>query len=304
MSFDLFFCARRGTKAPSQKALRSYFEGRGNYQVSASQALYENQDTGVYFSFDFQAEKGKKRASAWVPLAFNVNYYRPHVFGLEADLELGEFVRAFDLLVSDPQNEGMGDGEYSSEGFLRGWNTGNRFAYHAILNSSEGRPESLDAMPAAWIERCWRWNIRRKELQAKKEETFVPSIMVLRHQGKLATVACWPDAIPVVLPRVDLLLLGRDELIPSEQRREGQPDMALVTWEAFERVRVGRQVLKGRDDCVVMAYKAAPESFVKFFLDAESVGKLEGVPLDQILDAELVQECLSRRKESRRREVP
>jgi hypothetical protein len=296
MSFDLFFRVRVGMKPPDRAALQGYFQRREYYQVSETQAFYQNKDTGVYFSFEFSKATEECPTPDWLPLALNVNYYRPHVFGLEAEIELREFIRAFDLLVSDPQNDGMGEGEYSSEGFLRGWNAGNRFAYQAILCRTDSRPAHVDIMPKDKIEYCWRWNYRRKDLQEQVAEVFVPTIMVLRHMGRLATVACWPDAIPVALPRVDLLLLGRNELLRPEQRVEGQYDKALVPSETFNELSIKHQNRKDQDDYVMLSYDVPPPAVLDFFRNPKSfVGKLEGIAFDQILDEQLVKECAQRR---------
>src|SRR3954451_15768766 len=93
MSYDLFFEAGAGRKL-EKKTFAAHFKSRPNYQVENGQAVYQNEDTGVYFIFD-EPDDGV--------MAFNLNLYRPHVFGLEAAVELEAFSKAFAAAVTDPQ---------------------------------------------------------------------------------------------------------------------------------------------------------------------------------------------------------
>src|ERR1700748_2239128 len=120
MSYDLFFQVRDQASAPDAKAVAAYFESRKNYQVSEQQAIYQNDTTGVYFVFDVGEAEGVEMPNP-APVSLNLNYFRPHIFGLEAEPEVRALVEHFNFLVSDPQVGGMGEGEYSAEGFLSGW---------------------------------------------------------------------------------------------------------------------------------------------------------------------------------------
>jgi hypothetical protein len=117
MSYDLYFTNPRISK----EEFLTYFRGRPNYELSDLQAVYQNEDTGVYFIFDYE-ESGTDSVAS-----FNLNYYRPHVFGLEAADELSAFIDSFGFAIHDSQIEGMADGAFSKEGFLKGWNAGNEF---------------------------------------------------------------------------------------------------------------------------------------------------------------------------------
>jgi hypothetical protein len=49
MSYDLFFTANSGKKI-DKKTFAAHFGGRRNYEVNKKQAVYQNEDTGVYLS--------------------------------------------------------------------------------------------------------------------------------------------------------------------------------------------------------------------------------------------------------------
>ena len=156
MSYDLFF--KPAHLWPTRSEFAAYFADRGRYTIEHSQAFYQNDDTGVYFYFEYYGD-GDDRPADSGTIAFNLNYFRPHFFGLEAAPEVEAFVQRFALEISDPQTDGMGDGPFSISGFLRGWNAGNRSAYRAILLSKD-RPDVF-VCPSNAIERAWRWNYNR-----------------------------------------------------------------------------------------------------------------------------------------------
>jgi hypothetical protein len=97
--------------------------------------------------------------------------------------------------------EGMGEGPYSREGFLRGWTAGNRFGFQAAGSSSQA-PPPWPADPAL-IEAVWKWNYGRPALQKiAGEQVFVPRISWFLPAGAGAPVpACtWTDRVPTMIP--------------------------------------------------------------------------------------------------------
>jgi hypothetical protein len=164
VSYDLFITPRHF----DADAMRAYFAARAHYTVSDDQVHYGNDDTGIYFNFDINRDSNAEAGAASQPhVAFNMNYYRPHTFGLEAEPELAAFLQAFDSQIHDPQNEGMGDGPYSREGFLRAWNAGNRFGFRAIGHQDAKPPPPWGVDPLR-LEAVWKWNYDRSRLQEKK----------------------------------------------------------------------------------------------------------------------------------------
>ena len=218
MSYDLYF-RKKEQESLSRDEFKEYFEPRRNYKVEDKQAIYENEDTGVYFSFhytkagstDKESEFQTKGGSA----SFNLNFLRPHIFALEAEPEVASFVETFGFLVDDPQINGNASAIYTSEDFIRGWNAGNKFAYESIGKSN---PEIRNvSLPAVDIERYWRWNYNLNSLRKEKGEgIFVPRIMFHFANGQVKSFITWSDAIPTVFPVVDTIIIFRDELAPQK----------------------------------------------------------------------------------------
>lgn len=175
MSYDLFFIKNK------RKFLKTdfveYFQSRPLYNIEGNQAWYSNEDTGVYFCFEYQDENSENleelEASTKYIASFNINYNRPHIFGLEAEPEVKSFVDKFKLNIFDPQMNGMEDGPYTSEGFLQGWNEGNLFGITAMMHQNGVVLSNYDlaTLPYVKIEHYWKWNYvgqnYKKKLEAK-----------------------------------------------------------------------------------------------------------------------------------------
>jgi hypothetical protein len=199
VNYDLYITPKKFDAA----AIREWFGWREHYEVSETQALYSNDDTGVYFLFDIveEAAASDGEAAHDPHLAFNLNCGRPHVFGLEAEPEVSALLKAFDSQIEDPQEDGMGVGPYSAEGFLRGWNAGNRFGFRAM--GAQGHPPPPWPADPAVIEGVWRWNFGRAALQnVAGGQVFVPRINWFLPDGSEAPVAAcaWTERVPSLIP--------------------------------------------------------------------------------------------------------
>src|SRR5437870_7865493 len=102
MSYDLFFRGRVLGATLTRNNFAGYFTERRHYELKDSQAWYSNEDTGVYFAFDYNEPHPNDDAddetdTSLLPVSLNLNYYRPHPFGLEAAPEVSSFVTHFDL---------------------------------------------------------------------------------------------------------------------------------------------------------------------------------------------------------------
>ena len=291
MSYDLLFLPREA--GPSEMELLSYFRRRPHYQVERGQAIYSNEDTGVYFLWDVGLEQVKEVELDEQPsppslVRFNLNYFRPHVFGLEAEPEVHAFVAAFALPLTDPQVHGMGDGPYSADGFLAGYNHGNRFGYSAIL-AGHGRSAAKHTLPSATIERYWRWNYDRSALQAELGEcVFVPKIMFFCLNSRVLSAAVWPDAIPSALPEVDLFVIPRKSLAPRRLFRRTD-DIAFAFPHQAADVLAAFPVHEAPMPYRLLSYAEPPRLIANWVRDlSANVPTVKGVPVESILNEELV----------------
>ena len=70
----------------------------------------------------------------------------------------------------------MGEGPYSREEFLSGWNFGNVFAARNALSPGH----NVATMPADKLRATWEWNYHRAERQRRNPGLFVPGIVFFR----------------------------------------------------------------------------------------------------------------------------
>jgi hypothetical protein len=284
MSYDLYFKPRTG-RITSEEFER-YFSGRNHYKVELPQAWYQNEDTGVYFVFqitdDVSDEEGER-----FDISLNINFFRPSYFILEAEPEVSEFVRKLDLLVSDPQVGGMGDGEYQPELLANGWNKGNEFGYSAILKQHSD-PAAISHLPTSLLNNAWRWNYGRSSLQQHLGGTkFVPQVMFLVVDGKPSTAATWPDGIPIAIPDVDYFIVPRKELAPKKFFRRIE-DRTVVPAAAVRQIfeKYSRKVGGER----FLDYVEPPHEIADFVRSLpKTTFTITGVAADSMLDTELVE---------------
>jgi hypothetical protein len=286
MSYDLFLGPRRGTFELVQ--FTDYFRSRDHYEQSEWEALYRNPDSGAYFAFNFTPPKESEERP--LPISFNINFFRPSYFILEAGMEVTAFVRYFDLLVFDPQIDGMGEGEFQCDLLIKGWNEGNCFAFSGFLKKPNAIRE-VATYPTAMLTNAWRWNLARSERQAQAgDEKFVPRIGFVRIGGTARSFVVWPDGIPTIIPPVDYLI--RERLRPAPR---SAPDLALLP------LRQARPVLErhgtiAADASFMPSYDGEPPDEVVRFLQSLPAHAEEFAFLgnDQVLDLELVEQFVPR----------
>jgi hypothetical protein len=288
MSYDLYFTR----PAITLEQFEDYFDDRPNYQMSSEQVVYQNEDTGVYFTIDYHDPARPEPDLVGHTAVLCLNYYRPHVFGLEAVEEVAAFIDHFGFSINDPQLDGMGDGPFSREGFLRGWNRGNEAGYSAFFGLPDKDPATkVWTLPASTLEGVWRWNRGRAGLQESllREDVFVPRVFSVAVADKAATMVVWPDAISAVIPEVDYLMVLRDELAPKAFLRGKKKDQMLVP---FDRLRPALQPFLTAA-FALPAYRLpssrTPEAVRDSVRDLKATGLVPGnLPMDQVLDAEIV----------------
>lgn len=292
MSYDLYFHCKN-EQSLSREEFINYFRNRPWYTVEQNQAFYENEDTGVYFCFEYQEEnstgdEGIEEEQNF-QVSFNINYNRPHIFGLEAEPEIKNFVEEFKLNIFDPQTNGMGEGPYSTEGFLRGWNEGNLFGISAMIShGGENWLVDVGTLSHLDIERYWKWNLFRKELQDKLgDDIYVPRIMFCKNQNQIKSFIVWGDAIPIVLPKVDLVVLVKDKLA-SFRFFFKKPVISPVDYHEVEDLFPPEEMYSEQGlSYKILEYYRPPQTIREFYMKQQP-GNIQGISVDRILDDELV----------------
>lgn len=240
MSYDLYFTS----PVISFAEFQGYFEGRSHYQIGGKTAWYGNKDTGVYFSFDYNdrnTEEVRDEEAPVYSVMFNINYFRPSYFALEAEVEVSAFAGHFGCQIDDPQTGIQGD--YRREDFIDGWNSGNHRSYQSILPRLTEADPPVPSMPAEAQERIWRWNYSRgARSEAMVEDRFIPLIFMVEHEGELVSFCVWPDALPSLLPEVDRLWIARSVLAPKPLFGKKEDDHCFVPFESMRALLAPYQI--------------------------------------------------------------
>ena len=229
MQHELFFISSGALMSP-EAAFEHYFAGRPHYKVTKGTARYENDDTGVEFTFDCTAEPVIPPGSPRPWARFIIELLRPSFFAEEATREIEPFVKHFQstvLTVADPA-----PASYSPALFLRGWQDASRVEYARAQAAATQSGVPLSRMPRQALMSAWRWNYHRRVLQAHEGDVlFVPRIWFLRTEQGMSTSVIWPEAMAARVPQVDHLIFSRGAFAVRKKRR-GHSDVALVRWDA------------------------------------------------------------------------
>ena len=289
MSYDLYFKVRDSQAKFTRGSARGFFDQRKNYQLTDAQAIYQNRATGVYFNFNFD-EIIDGESPGTLPIAFSLNFYRPHIFGIEAELEVRAFVKALNLLVFDPQIGGMGEGEYSTEGFLAGWNKGNHFAYSAFL---QGNPDQKPPVLAtARIEDCWRWNFAVASVQKRLgDKFFVPRYLFVEHEGRVVRMIAWPDGVPTAIPESDIIAIPRKPNLRDRffGTKEG---VVFAAWDDVQPLlEKFPKTMESLPYCFLGGSNAPSSIAARKRKIKPILGRPTSVAIDKIMNRELVEEA-------------
>jgi hypothetical protein len=209
-NLDLFF-----KPAIERRRILEYFAARKHYKLTNDDVVYKHPDTGVYFFVTLRCGRDILLRRTVVSAEFEINFFRPSYFAIEAERELSAFVAAFRPRIEDPQIRGMEQGPYSGDGFLSGWNFGNAFS----IRNAGSRPADfgVESMPRDDLYAAWTWNYHRAERSKWfRGRLYVPCIIFFRIEGRPSRVAVWPLGNAVSLPKVDYVLVVR--LVSGETR--------------------------------------------------------------------------------------
>jgi hypothetical protein len=260
---------------------QEYFARRRHFTAGAGQITYQNPDTGVGFFIHYQPGKVSLFRRKIGDARVEINYFRPSYFGIEAEIELSALVAALAPKIDDPQIKGMGQGPYSREGFLRGWNFGNEFAVRALI---AGHPDRrTQTMPASKLHAAWTWNYRKPEWLVKANDLqFVPSVTVLAVQNTPSLVAIWALGMPILLPKVDYVLVGRDD--------SGVKRFGLAPWSEVL-AQLQRAGIDVESDPLDVRYSVTPVSIARWVADRPEVDlkTLPRLSLNEVIDSEIVE---------------
>lgn len=215
MSFDLYFYKRKENPV-TEKDLANYLNNNLEFNISDSdrQWNYENPETGVYFFIDWNepdiADEANEEFEGLTNLNFNfsLNFFRPDFFGMESFPIIEKLAIDLNIIIYNPQvDDGTDMYSIAPGAFYANWHKYNRKFIKQMFNEL-----NLRYMPAEKANYIWHYQSNRIKIEAElKEDIFVPNIIVLQSDVdlQLYSMCVWPEHIPVILPKVDYVIIKK-----------------------------------------------------------------------------------------------
>jgi hypothetical protein len=216
MSYDLYFYKKK-TDHITKHDIEAYLNKLPNLKDTAEkQWFFQNEDSGAYWTFEFYASDGDDLDLTEIEesyedfedtnFMFNINFIRPDFFGKEAFPIAEKFAEDLNLFILNPQGEAFPK-KYDPGIFENEWMDTNM--KYSRTNFDEWGLNYLERNKSDY---SWRYNLERKKLQSQYgNEYFVPTIFyVKKHNSRLIETLCmWPEHIPYILPKVDIVLIEK-----------------------------------------------------------------------------------------------
>lgn len=217
MSYDLFFYKQKESEISTEKISKYLSDNLVPANEGNSQWFYENEDTEVYFSFDYNEPDADYEPDEEVEpienfddtnFSFNLNFMRPSFFGLEAFKFVEQFCKDLNLFVLNPQDDSEQPYKPTQKEQFDNWNKTNLWASKDHFKEME-----CCYFSESETNKVWEYNSNRQSIQEKLgEQYFVPKIFFFKtkQDNKPFTLTIWTEHIPIVLPTTDYILLTRN----------------------------------------------------------------------------------------------
>jgi hypothetical protein len=217
MSYDLFFYKQKESEISTEKISKYLSDNLVPANEGNSQWFYENEDTEVYFSFDYnEPDADYEPDEEAEPIenfddtnfSFNLNFMRPSFFGLEAFKFVEQFCIDLNLFVLNPQGDSEQPYKPNQKEQFDNWNKTNLWASKDHFKEME-----CCYLSESETNKVWEYNSNRQSIQENLgEQYFVPKIFFFKtkQDKKPFTLTIWTEHIPIVLPTTDYILLTRN----------------------------------------------------------------------------------------------
>jgi hypothetical protein len=265
-----------GADQPSRSAFDTYAGRREWYESAGDGAVYADTDTGVRFEVSVRESDGDlEGVSLAVPEGV------PEVYGTEIAEELEALRESFGGSLS------VDGEEVDVDGARAHWEEANRDALAERVEAGE----TVHGMPGDQVREAWRWNRGRQAYHGQRPGSlFVPRVHFFAFDGDVSRGIIWPDAIPVALPPVDLLLVSLPEEMLDE---EGAPDKYVVDYESFlEGAEGAAEQVDDPEPHLVLSWEEVPTDVIEHVVEVGEVATpeaLEGLSAEHIFEQELIE---------------
>jgi hypothetical protein len=275
MSYEIV-CSFNSDK-PSRSKFDRYVGRRERYESTGDGALYADTDTGVRFEvLVCDSEAGVETVAFQCPAGV------PEVYGQEIAEELEALRGALGgNLAAEGDDVDVDEARHH-------WEEANRAAVAEQIDDGK----TLNQMPADKVRGAWYWNRGRQAYHGRRPGSlFVPRVHFFAYDGDVGRGIIWPDAIPVALPPVDLLLVSLPEEMLDD---EGAADKYVIGYEEFlEGAEAAAEQTDDPEPHLVLSWEEVPTDVIEHVVEVGEVASpdgLEGLSAEHIFEQELVEE--------------
>lgn len=241
MSFDLHFCSPQAGRIDFE-SVAAWAEQRGPFIRNPHQLWYRNEDTGVYFSIDFEPEEPKTPDDSPIPagyfdsgLSFNLNFNRPSFFGYEAMPFVAELAGRFGLWVFNPQSDQTEIArEVETSRLIESWLDHNQRAISTLMQEEPSFSDPFH-MPVERSIQLWRFDRAKEKLkQICGEEIFVPRLVPIHRKGSKSVGRAFTctESVPTVVPESEWVFV-----VPAKNglfRPKKKSEVGVISSETFQ----------------------------------------------------------------------
>ena len=197
-----------------------------NTSKSTRQWDYENPETGVYFQINWdKTDEEDEEYDGFINLnfSFSLNFFRPAFFGLESFPVIEKLVNDLDLYILDLQNSGeyIVPGKFPKDYIKDEWTQHNDAVTLGQFNRL-----NFKYLPIEKSNYLWHYISQKNKIEAAlTEDIYVSGVVVVENKkdGQLYTIGFWPNHIPIILPRVDYVMIKQSYKKLFKMKEESGP---------------------------------------------------------------------------------
>jgi hypothetical protein len=218
MSYDLFFYRKKNSKLTDSE-IKSELKRLIPKNISEidNQIHYSNERTGVYFLIDFNEPNTEKEDIEVFDnfpdfentnLSASINFLRPDYFGKEIFPIIGDFSNRLDLYILNSQE--VNDSrqkplKWADSELIDHWTS-----HNAMVSKQQFNELELNYLDKAKSDYLWSYTSQIERLENEiKDDIYIPNAFVIKNKDtkELYTYIAWSQSIPLVLPKVDFIII-------------------------------------------------------------------------------------------------
>ena len=221
MSYDLYFYKKKDNPFSKEEIILEFKKMIPN-DISEvdTQIHYENERTGVYFLIDINEPNSEKEDIELFDqfdgfentnLSASINFLRPDYFGQEIFPIIGSICEKLDLHIFNPQEFDQSRErplKWTSTELVQHWTE-----HNTQVSKQQFKELDLKYYPKDKSDKIWEYTSKIEALDREiEEDVYIPNVFMIMDEStkELFSYVVWSEAIPLILPKVDFVILVKN----------------------------------------------------------------------------------------------